>query len=259
MVLKEKINRVKFVILSDHHPIFNSTAVTKATRGWEAFHRAFVWVNNILSFFSFFIISVSYILSFKWGSDLTDGTKNDSNNVVVGIFWGFKSQYSFTQYSFFLVLLSWELIIAHIAECEHFLLEVSMCVKTDDSSPWKASQNPKWPHGWQKKTSLTAQPTTNLTCCHSQEARTNCFAAGRDSSLVLVMSLPSIWKSHVLWSTIPCTFCSLKLVGFCCAKAIQLGWRLDLDWAIHFQSFCCRFAAVLVITVRLHVPVLAKP
>lgn len=38
----EKINRVKFVILSDHHLLFNSTAVTKATRGREAFHRAFV-------------------------------------------------------------------------------------------------------------------------------------------------------------------------------------------------------------------------
>lgn len=52
-----------------------------------------------------------------------------------GNIWGFKSQYSFTQYSFFLVLLSWELIIAHVAECEHFQQKVSMCVNIDDSSP----------------------------------------------------------------------------------------------------------------------------
>lgn len=142
----------------------------------------------------------------------------------------------------------WALFAGSVYVCEDRWLISLKSLAESKMAPWMA-----------KKTNLTAQPTTNLTCCHSQEAQTNCFAAGRDSSLVLVMSLPSIWKSHVLWSNLPYTCSSLQLPGFCCATAIQLGWRLDLDWAIRFQSFYCRFASVVVITVRLHVPVLAKP
>lgn len=64
------------------------------------------------------------------------GQKNDSNNAAWWEYFGVLKAGTLSHSTlFFLVLLSWELIIAHIAECEHFLLEVSMCAKTDDSSP----------------------------------------------------------------------------------------------------------------------------
>lgn len=119
----------------------------------------------------------------------------------------------------------WALFAGSVYVCEDRWLISLKSLAESKMAPWMA-----------KKTNLTAQPTTNLTCCHSQEAQTNCFAAGRDSSLVLVMSLPSIWKSRVLWSNLPYTCSSLQLAGFCCATAIQLGWRLDLDWAIYVFS-----------------------